>query len=109
MKFILPKDLNDIIIDYKEQLEHTLKFQKTLDKINNITYQTNHRESWRTHESKTVNCYGGLNCANLMRNSIHELWIHTFTKVDGNFSEENEIIKIIYEDRGGLFIETCNY
>jgi len=96
---LLPKAIEDIIVIFKEQLEHkehTLKFQKTLDEIDNISYRSNDRESWRTYGSKSVNCYGGLNHANLMRESIHELWIHTFTDVETE--GETEVTKIIFED-----------
>jgi hypothetical protein len=35
----LPKVLEEIIIDYKNQMDHKEKFKPTLDEINNIRYE----------------------------------------------------------------------
>jgi len=35
----LPKELEDIILDYKYQIEHTHKFKKCLEEINKIEYK----------------------------------------------------------------------
>jgi len=35
----LPKELEDIILDYKYQIEHTQKFKKCLETINKIDYK----------------------------------------------------------------------
>lgn len=40
----LPEDIENIIINYKCQLEHTTKFKKTLDKINDIDYEIHEEE-----------------------------------------------------------------
>ena len=37
----LPKDLEDIILDYRNQLEHTEKFKKCMDKIKEQLYFVN--------------------------------------------------------------------
>lgn len=100
--------IENIILDYKiqmEQIEHKLKFQKTLDEINKVIHCCNHRESYRTYRNKMVNCYGGLNCANLMRDSVHELWVHGFTKIN---DVESELVNIIFEDKDGIFFETVS-
>ncbi len=42
---MLPKVLEDIIIDYKNQMEHKEKFEKSLEEIKSITYGILHGTS----------------------------------------------------------------
>ena len=75
----LPLDLENIIVDFKEQMErkeHKDSFQSTLDEINQISYSVTDGVSWRTYNDNSVECYGELNyCGGC--DGINELWIHT--------------------------------
>ncbi len=95
----LPKDLENIIVDYQTKMEHLEKFQASLDKINEIEYIIDGRYTWRTHDNVTAQYYGGLNHADTLFNSHNELWVHTYIEVDGI---DEEYIKIIFEEFSGL-------
>jgi len=47
---ILPKDIENLILEYKNQIEHYEKFQLTLDKIKNITYTINNNITTRDYD-----------------------------------------------------------
>ena len=103
----LPKDLEDIIVDYKNQMEHNIKFQSTLDEINKIEYKiNNHGDTWRTHDNVTTQYYGGLNHAETLYHSDYELWVHTY--IDTDDTPEEEVIKVIFESIDYTTIEDCS-
>ena len=58
---ILPKDLINIIIDYKSQLEHINKFDKSLNKIKKINYliseSKNNSYRWKSNSIYLVEYY----------------------------------------------------
>ncbi len=100
----LPLVLEEIIVDYKEEMEfneirhnHQQIFKSTLCEINKISYSVVNGDSWRTYYEKTVECYGALNQGD---NSNYQLWIQTydrtplFTDEDAN---EIETTVTIYE------------
>ena len=97
----LPQDLENIINDYKYQMEHKEKFKSSLDIINQIRYRLLDGDSWRSYRNIDVQYYGGLNEADTLYNSINELWIHTFETTppytNGDLGEEIETTTTIYE------------
>jgi hypothetical protein len=114
----LPEELENIINDYKYQMEHIEKFQSTLDIIDNITYIESEGNSWRSYGTTTVHCYGEstevlMYLGNTIYESCHELWIHTVVitppYMNGDLGEEIETINTIYEEIDGIFINTEYY
>jgi len=117
----LPLVLEEIVIDYKEEMEfveirheHKQTFQSTLDEINKISYSIVNGDSWRTYYEITVECYGGLNQGDTLYNSIYQLWIQTYDRTplftDG-VEDETETIATIYEstNRVEIVINTEQY
>ena len=108
----LPLELENIIGDFKEQMEqmeHKQKFKSTLDEINKIRYRMNGEDSWRSYGITSVQYYGGLNDADTLYDSIHELWVHTYETtppyMNGDLGEEIETITTIYESIDYVEIE----
>ncbi len=103
----LPLVLEEIIINYKEEMElidirreHKQTFQASLNEINKITYSIVNDDSWRTYYEISVQCYGGLNHAYKMCDSEYELWIHTYDRTPtyaDDLAYEAEKIITIYE------------
>ncbi len=108
----LPKDLEDIIVDYKTQMEHLEKFHTSLDKINEIEYIINQRYTWRTHDNVTTQYHEveiNLDDDDYY-NSHKELWVHRYFDIDDDDTseeeEEEEDIQIIFEDFSDLHLHT---
>lgn len=103
----LPKELEDIIVDYKNQMEHREKYEKTLMYINLIQYDILDGDSWRGdfNNHNTIQYYGGWNHAHDYYNSINELWIHKYNS-DENIEEE---IKVINESHNTYDIIDYSY
>jgi len=89
----LPQAIEDIIVDYKIQLEHRETFQSTLNEINDIIYVINVSDTFRISGDMTTQYYGGLNQAETLYHSINELWVHTYSEDE----MVGEIITTIYE------------
>jgi hypothetical protein len=103
----LPKELENIINNYKHQMEHKEKIQSTLKEINKITYIESEGTSWRSYGITSVNYYGGLN-EDIYEN-CYELWIHSYETTppytNGDLGEEIETITTIYEEIEGIFVD----
>ena len=82
-------------------MEHKEKFQSSLAEINVMSYTIIDGESWRTFNNISTQCYGGLNVANNIYDTINELWVHTFETtpphMNGDIGEEYEKVATIYE------------
>ena len=104
----LPEELENIIMDYKYQMEHQQRFQLTLDEINQISYTMNGYDSWRSYGSRTVQYYGGFNEVGTLYDTEYELWIHTYETtppyMNGDIGEEFETTTTIYESINSVYI-----
>jgi hypothetical protein len=98
----LPTVLEDIIMSHKKFLDHQERNKNILKDIKSIYYHIDSgRDSWRDMyrlQGKRVQCYGGINYANLICDSVYEVWIHTYDE------EDEEEIKVIYEEYGVIDI-----
>lgn len=57
---MIPEDIEEIIIDYKYQIEHLEKFKKCINQINNINYTINRNENGyniRSYSSRRDNTF----------------------------------------------------
>ena len=98
----LPLDLENIIVDFKEQMErkeHKDSLQSTLDEINQISYSVTDGVSWRTYYDNSVECYSKLNYYGGY-DGINELLIHTYETTpptNGDIGEQIETLVTITE------------
>lgn len=107
----LPLELENIIGDFKEemeQVEHKQKFKSTLDEINKIRYTITGGDSWRSYGITSVQYYGGLNETETIYDSINRLCIHTYETtppyMNGDLGEEIQTITTIYESINNIEI-----
>ena len=69
----LPKDIENIIIDYKNQMEHIEKFKLTLNEINKISHEISPGgDTYRTYGSRRVYYCGGLSKADTLLKSTYD-------------------------------------
>ena len=108
----LPLDIENIIIDYKNQMEHREKFKNSLNIIKKIQYNiTTEGDSFRTYERTSVQYYNFMNKLEehcYFHHDINELWIHNVTiEVYGHGfdMDEREYIQTIYESVDYIEIE----
>ncbi len=87
----LPLEIENIIIDYKMQMDHREKFAKSIEKINNIHHTIMDTTSYRVNDDTNieVEMYGGHNMDERSKGH-YEFWCHRYTT-------EREIIHISEE------------
>jgi hypothetical protein len=95
----LPLVLENIIMYHKKFLDHQEKNKNILKDIKSIGYVINNynSDSWRDMsklQGNLIQCYGGLNQAYKVIDSVYEVWIHTYT------GEDEERIQVIMEEEG---------
>ena len=98
----LPLVLENIITYHKKFLDHQEKNKNILKDIKSISYEINNynSDSWRDMsklQGNLIQCYGGLNQAYKVIDSVYEVWIHTYT-------EDEERIQVIMEEGGVVYI-----
>jgi len=113
----LPQELEDIITQYKYELEHKEKFSKCIKKINNISYKLTSVDSWRSiigsrrttqYYCEKAECVRNVN--DLLYDNCNKLCIHTFESSPPTYhdpcGDEYETVIVIYESVD--FVEIFN-
>ena len=89
----LPKELENIIVDYKCQLEHKQKFNSSLNKIKQITYKIDQEEN--TSE-RIINIHVVRMHNNDDKNG-NQLWFIIYDKNYGEIMIHNKINKTLID------------
>jgi len=89
----LPKEIRNIILDYKYQIIQSEKLKNCLEEIKNIKFEYFFFETVITYPSKTVEYYGGWEFNRYNYKGIYKFWIHKYIGEKDGYSH----IQIIKE------------